>query len=287
MGTNLLLLDSYKNMEDLIAYAFSLSKRSARSLKIVYVFDFNWMRQSFMIGASGPTDPALVAVEKNAGKEFDVAEAKIREVVADYLGKHKTDVPYQLKITEVNRIDVVEEELDLSSDLILLISNYQSYSESSGGLVGYPNLIENVNCPVFVIPENVRHAVVQEVVFATDFHQEDFVLLNHLNRLFNDTKEIRYTILHNEKDFGFEENLRWSGFKNLVKEKVKIKNLVFCLKSQKDIVEAIEEFSQETDPDLLVLLKEKRGFFEEVFSSSDTRNVLMHFQKPVLVYHQN
>lgn len=287
MKTNLLLLDSYKNIDDLIAYAFSFSNRSKRSLKIVYVFDFEWMRQSFMVGSSGPIDPALVAVEKNAEKEFEVAESKIREVANDYMKKHAVQIPFELKITEINRVDVVEEELDRSSDLILLISNHQSYSDATGGLVGYPNLIENVSCPVFVIPENSRHAVLKEVVFATDFHQEDLENIKHLMELLQYSESTRYTILHNDKDFGFEEKLKWLGFREWIKKEVKSENLAFSLKTQKDIVSAIEELSQETDPDLLVLLKEKRGFFEEVFSSSDTRSVLTHFHKPVLVYHQS
>ncbi|MBW6534818.1 MAG: universal stress protein [Mariniphaga sp.] len=286
MKTNLLLLDSYKNIEDLIAYAFSFSNRSKRSLKIVYVFDFEWMRQSFMVGSTGSVDPALVAVEKDAEKEFDVAESKIREVAGDYKKKHAVKVPFDLKITEVNRIDVVEEELDRSSDLILLISNYQSYSEATGGLVGYPNLIENVSCPVYVIPENTRYAVLKEVVYATDFHQEDSEIINKLIELLKHSKGARCTILHNEKEFGFEEKLKWLGFREWIKTEVN-GNLAFSLKTQKDIVSAIEELSQETDPDLLVLLKEKRGFFEEIFSSSDTRSVLTHFHKPVLVFHQD
>ncbi|WP_372950609.1 universal stress protein [Mariniphaga sp.] len=287
MKTNLLLLDSYKNMEDLIAYAFSFSNRSKRSLKIVYVFDFDWMRQSFMVGSSGPADPALVAVEKNAEKEFEVAETKIREVADDYIKKHTVKVPFELKITEINRVDVVEEELDRSSDLILLISNHQSYSEATGGLVGYPNLIENVSCPVYVIPENSRHSVLKEVLFATDFHQEDLKNIKHLVELLKYSEGTRITILHNEKDFGFDEKLKWLGFREWIQQEVEHENLVFSLKSQKDIISAIEELSNETDPDLLVLLKEKRGFFEEIFSSSDTRNVLTHFHKPVLVYHQD
>lgn len=287
MKTNLLLLDSYKNMEDLIAYAFSLSNQSGRSLKIVYVFDFEWMRQSFMVGSSGPVDPALVAVEKNAEKEFEVAEAKIREVAENYMKNHAVNISFNLKITEINRIDVVEEELDMSSDLMLLISNHQSYSDATGGLVGYPNLIENVSCPVFVIPENTREAVIKEVVFATDVHQEDQELLNHLAQLFQHAEGVRFTILHNEKEFGFEEKLKWMGFREWIKGEVEIGNLVFRLKTEKDIVLAIEELAKETDPDLLVLLKEKKGFFEEVFSSSETRSVLTRFQKPVLVYHQN
>lgn len=286
MKTNLLLLDSYKDIDDLIAYAFSLSNRSKRHLKIVYVFDFDWMRQSFVVGSAGPVDPALVAVEKNAKKEFIVAEAKIKEVAADYMKKHAVKIPFEIHITEMNRIDVVQNELDRTSDLILLISNHQSYSEASGGLMGYPNLIEYVSCPVFVIPEKSRHAVVKKIVYATNFNFADIEALKHLSTLFENSAGIDFSILHNTKEYGFDEKLKWFGFRELIKQEIKIETLSFSLKTGKDIVQAIEEFEKEADPDLLVLLKEKRGFFEEMFASDETKSVLTHFHKPVLVYHE-
>jgi hypothetical protein len=245
------------------------------------------MRRSFMLGSAGPLDPAIIAVEKNAKKDFKVAEAKMREVAADYIKKHPVKIPFEIHVTEQNRIDVVQSEMDRTSDLMLLIPNHQSYTEASGGLVGYPNLIEHVTCPVFVIPENSRHAVLKKVVYATDFHPDDIPSIKHLFGLIGKPTDTELTILHNEKEYGFDEKLRWMGFREVLKEETGAKNLQFCLKSQKDMVSAIEEFAGESDPDLLVILREKKGFFEEVFMSSETKNVLTHFHKPVLVYHEN
>ena len=287
MKTNLLLLDSYKNIEDLIAFAFSFSNQTNRHLKIVYVFDFDWMRQTFLVGSAGPVDPALVAVEKNAKKEFNVAEAKIRDVAAGYLKKHTVKIPFEINITEQNRIDVVQDELESSTDLILLISNHQSYSEASGGLVGYPNLIEHVTCPVFVVPEKTRHAVMRKIVYASDFHPNDIEAIKHVLGLIGKADDTEITILHNEKDYTFDNSLKWAGFKTLVQEQTDAENLGFSLKTKKDFVNAVRDFDEENNPDLLVILKEKRGFFEEIFTSSDTRSVLTHFDKPVLVYHEN
>jgi hypothetical protein len=287
MKTNLLILDSYKNIDDLIAFAFSFSNKTKRHLKIVYVFDFEWMRQTFMVGSAGPVDPALVVAERNAKKEFHVAETKIREVAGSYIKKHSLKIPFEIHITEQNRIGIVEEEMDRTSDLILLISNHQSYSEASGGLVGYPNLIEHVNCPVFVIPENIRQALIKDVVYATDFHPDDLKSIKHLLRLLDNWEDMELTVLHNEKDFEFREKLQWLGFRELIKEETKAKNLHFSLKNQNNTISAFEEFVAEKDPGLMVILKEKKGFFEEIFTSNETKSVLTHFNKPVLVYHEN
>jgi len=286
MRTNLLLLDSYKNIEDLIAYAFSFSNLSKRSLKIIYVFDFAWMRQTFMVGSVGPVDPKLLSVEKHAKKEFDIAEAKIREVAAEYIKEHSIDVPFEIHISEINRIDLVNDEIDKAPDLMLLLSNHQTYSEASGGLMGYPNLVEHILCPVFVIPEDITSYDINNVVYATDYHPEDINSIKHLFGLFQNSGRVNITLLHNEKHFDFEEKLKWIGFKELMKKETGIDNLDFILSSKKDTVNAIHEYTEKKDIDLLVILKERKGFFEDIFSSSETKSVLTHFNKPVLVYHE-
>jgi len=286
MGTNLLLLDSYKNIEDLIAYSFSFSNKTKRSLKIIYVFDFEWMRHSFMIGSVGPVDPKLVSVEKNAKKEFNVAEAKIREVAAEYMKENSVNVPFEIHVSELNRIDLVQEEAESISDLMLLISNHQSYSEASGGLLGYPNLVEHVDSPVLVIPENIKQSVMNKVVYATGYHPEDIDSLKHLSGLMENYENAGINVLHNEKDLDFLVKLKWRGFMEIVREEVGGEDIEFSLRKKKDILSAIEEYAEEKDPDLLVILKEKRGFFEEIFTGSETKSVLTHFHKPVLVYHE-
>jgi hypothetical protein len=287
MGTNLLLLDSYKNIKGLIDYAFAISNLSGRKLKIVYVFDFDWMKQTFMIGAVGAVDPQLVPIEKNAKKEYEVAEAKIREIAAEYLREHSVKIPFEIQISELNRIGLVQDEVDKDPGLMLLLSNYQTYSEASGGMVGYPNLIEHVDCPAMVIPEKTEVTEIKNVVYASDYHPEDITSLKHLSALLKNSDDLNITILHNEKHLDFGDKLKWAGFREVMSKETGIENLEFCLKSEKDMISAIMEYSNEKDIDLLVILKEKKGFFEDIFSSSETKSVLTQFHKPVLVYQEN
>lgn len=287
MGTNLLLLDSYKNIKGLIDYAFSFSNLSGRNLKIVYVFDFDWMRQTFMVGAVGPVDPQLISIEKNAKKEYEVAEAKIREIAAEYIKEHSVKIPFEIHISELNRIGLVQDEVEKNPDVMLLLSNYQTYSEASGGMVGYPNLIEHVDCPAIVIPEETGITEIKNVVYASDYHPEDINSLKHLFTLLKSSDNLNITILHNEKHLDFGDKLKWAGFREVMSKETGIENMEFCLKSKKDMVSAIMEYSKEKDINLLVILKEKKGFFEDIFSSSETKSVLTQFHKPVLVYQES
>ncbi|HKL31563.1 MAG TPA: universal stress protein [Tangfeifania sp.] len=286
MKTNLLILDTYNNVEDFLAYAFSFSKYTKRKLEIKYVFDFNWMVESYNVGPGGPVDPALVAAEKNVQNEFEVAEKKLNDLVGDYLKKHPAEVPYNISVSAINRIDVVQEQFEKNPDMMLLISNQQSYSEASGGLIGYPNLIEHVKCPVLVIPQNTPQFVMQNVVYATDYHQEDIESLTHLSSLHDQPESMKVTFLHNQEEIDFTEKLKWAGFQKLVSDESAINNPGFELMSKKETLEAIEEFVDKKAPDLLIILKEKRGFFKQIFSSGETKGVLTHLNIPVLVYHE-
>lgn len=62
MKTNLLLLDTLKNMENLIHSGFSLSSQLERKLKIVYVLEFAWLGRDEFVGSTAPDIDVSVRV---------------------------------------------------------------------------------------------------------------------------------------------------------------------------------------------------------------------------------
>jgi hypothetical protein len=287
MKVNLLLLDSYRNMNSLIAYAFSLSHRSCSHLKIAYVYDEEWIRQYYTAGAATMADVGLPDFQTDVFNDFSEAENKIRAVVSEYLKKHSVDVPFDIVTSEYNRIGLIKEEAaKKDTDLVLLIGNVEPYSPNMGGAFAYPDLVSQVDCPVFVIPENMQYAVIKNIVYLTDFHPEDLSALKHLADLFH-APDMKISLLHNEKDFGFEEKLKWMGFVELAKQVTGIDSIVPVLKEEKRVRNALQEFIEISEVDLIGILKEKKGFFEEIFKTSETKNVVKHFKLPLMVYHEN
>ncbi len=285
MKTNLLLLDSYNNMESLIDYAFSFSRITNRQLKIYYVFDFEWMRQSYTVGSASVADPVLVNVQYNARREFEDAERKIKAAADKCVRQHSENVPFEIKVSDKNRVDLMIHETDRNPDLLLLMSNKQSYAEASGGAMGYPNLIFHLECPVFIIPDNASYKRIRNIVYATNLHQEDFGALKHLSELLQ-SSEVNISVLHNEADVEFGEKPKWKDFLERLKETTGSDSLTPVLMHEKKVTDAVEDYISKHDVDLLVVLKEKKGFFKELFSTSHTKHVLTHIDKPVLVYHQ-
>jgi hypothetical protein len=287
MKVNLLLLDSYRNMESLISYAFSFSHHSSRHLKIAYVYDVEWIRQYYTAGAATMADVGLPDFEADVMKDFSEAEIRIRDICSDYLKKHSLEVPFDIITTEISRIDLIREEAaKKDSDLVLLIGNMEHYSQNLGGALAYPDLISQVKYPVFIIPENIQYSVIKSIVYLTDFHPEDIDAIRHISDLLP-APDMQLSLLHSEKDFGFEEKLKWIGFVELAKQVTGINSIVPVLKKGKKVREALQEFIEPNEVDLISILKENKGFFEEIFKPSETKNILKHFGLPLLVYHEN
>ncbi|MGQ8335993.1 universal stress protein [Sunxiuqinia sp. A32] len=287
MKTNLLLLDSLRNVETLIYSGFSLSNQLNRKLRIVYIYDFNWISSGEFVGAVAPTiDAKYLSLEKEIKKDFEIAESKIKEITTEYFASNPINVPFEVEVAEVSRLDYMKKYLHDEKDVILLMSNYNSYADTSSGQVKYPNIIDVVGCPVLVLPDDYKIHDFNKIVYASALHEEDLMAMRHLSGLFAKAKGKVLTVFHNEKLVDFEEELKWRGFQSVVQNTVNTFTYTFNLTHEKDAREGLDTIVEKEDPDLIVLLKEKKGFFKEVFSSSETRYAVTHFDKPVLVYHE-
>lgn len=292
MKTTILILDALKNMEDLIGTAFSLSTQLGRKLKIFYVLDLNWTNAGWaaggeFVGAAAPNiDSTVRMAETEIRRNYEIASDEIRNFTAKYLEQNLQTIPFEIEISEISRLHLVEKVVEEEGDVLLMMSNYNNYSEFSSGAVNFPNAIDKAPCPVLLIPDNIRTVSVNNWVYATSFHPEDLAAIAHLSELFGRNSGKKLTVFHNSKDDEFDIRMKWSGFQDEVRKVAHGFDLNFELAYEKDVREGLKKFVDTNDPDLIVVLKEKKGFFESIFSRSETHYVVTHFDKPVLVYHE-
>ncbi|HKJ42622.1 MAG TPA: hypothetical protein VKA27_11050 [Sunxiuqinia sp.] len=289
MKTNLLLLDTLKNLDNLIYSGFSFSNELKRKLKIAYVYDFSWLASGeYMgLGATAPNiDASIHGAEREFRQDFDIAEAEIKKAVTDYLKDHPQNVPYEIKIVEISKVTLVEDVMKEEEDLLVMMSNYNSYSRFMPGTINYPDVIDDFPCPVLIIPDDVQNIAFNKCLYATAFHPEDLTALDHFVHLFDGTDGEEIIVFHNEKAESFEGQMKWNGFEAVVRDRVQNVKLKFKITHEKDVRHGLKNMIEKEDPDIVVLLKEQRGFFEELFSGSDTHFAVTHFNKPILVYHE-
>lgn len=287
MKTNVLMLDTLKGMKNLIFSAFSLSNQQRRKLKVVYIEDFNWVSSANYLGVTPASLGAGMEVaEAQTQSDFKKAASEIRRIIFDYLSLHTQHVPYSYEVREYNRLEYIEELLVDDPNIVLLMSNYNSVSGGPGGVVNYPNILDKVECPVMVIPDDQPYLSFNRLLYATALHREDVDALQHMVELFAADSYPKLHVFHHYKADDFEHYLEWLGFQALIEDAVPQLTPEFHLAKEKDVNSALGEFIVGHDFDLIAALKERKGFFEDLFGSSHTHELIRHFNKPVLVYHE-
>jgi nucleotide-binding universal stress UspA family protein len=147
------------------------------------------------------------------------------------------------------------------------------------------HVFKEIKCPVIAIPSDFEFENPHEVLFPTDLE------VNYKDTQLNLLKEI--AISHNSRvnamhvETGYE--LTEMQISNKLELESMFKNVSFLfheLKS-KSVAEAINEFQIKAKINLLVMINNKRSFFENLFFQSKLKQIGFHLNIPFLVIPSN
>ena len=149
-------------------------------------------------------------------------------------------------------------------------------------------IVKLAKCPVWIIPSNLPFKHFQKIVYATDYQEADVHNLKKLISLFSGFSP-QIIALHITDSLEFEERVLRKGFKDTLEKETDFEKLsIRLLKDKNDHPEdSIDEFAKEINADLIVLLKENRGFFERIFKPSSTQRMLNKTNLPVLIFQED
>jgi len=147
----------------------------------------------------------------------------------------------------------------------------------------YRNVIENCKSPVWIIDPGVVFRPFKKIVYATDYHPEDLTALQQLlklARIFN----ARVDILHIGNEKAADKKINGTTFQQALKTLGGNQHFNFKRLESGGVSSAIVRYAEEQQADLLVMLKENKGFFEQLFSSSSTEKVRRKSRLPLMIF---
>lgn len=281
MKTLLAILTNPAISDKFIRYTINMSVDLGYNLHIMYV-----QNPAFYTISSGTatTTPHPVAHDldvKMLEADRENALKSIKEKVAGFKDGLKS-----------KSIDVSAEAGTMSIVVNQLVSNNKAHmlvtegDEDGEFFMSELDVISKANCPGWVIPSGMTYKPYKKIIYATDYKEADITTLKKLIALTeNFSPEI--TALHITDSKDFEEKTMQKGFKDMVtKETSYDKILVKTEKEDKSFEETINDTAINTNADLIVFLKENKGFIEKIFTSSSTKKVIKNAKLPVLVYHE-
>lgn len=147
-------------------------------------------------------------------------------------------------------------------------------------------VLNYATCPVMAIPENVSFTPFNQVVFAADLKDHSDDKLNKL-KTFVEYFNVKLNIIHvlkKKNELDVPDTLLKSN------ELEKLKELFQSEIFEVEIDEAIDsemlvmEKVKEKSADLVITIKEEKGFFQRLFQESFSNNIAMHIRHiPLLV----
>ncbi|MGE0636854.1 MAG: universal stress protein [Bacteroidia bacterium] len=144
---------------------------------------------------------------------------------------------------------------------------------------------KSISCPLLMVPAKTEYKKLQQIVFAADYkHIEKQETLQMLVSIAQ-TNDAEVTVL-NVLDKGKITDVN-QGYEGL-----KIDHLFSGVKHAYSFIEnddkamGIDEYLHTNNPDLLVMLERKTGFFKSIFHRSITKQMAFHTHVPMLVLHE-
>jgi nucleotide-binding universal stress UspA family protein len=280
MDTLLALVKEPDDAKELVKFAINLASDLSLNLKLLYVQD----PANYPFGGPGMTGEASVRIEINMENLIRDAEQKLTKLMEEYGDKN---VSVEIS-TETGIIKPIIEKLLADKRINMLIQESIDRDGFWTQNSTYMDIARNVKCPVWIIPEKSEYRSFREIIYATDYQEED---LSTLQKLIGLTQQFspNITALHITQNMDFEVRIKKAGFQEMVYmktgyDRVRVESLME--RSGDDIGQMIKQYAGQIHADLIVVLKENRPFIERLFTSSVTRQINQKAEIPVLIFHE-
>jgi nucleotide-binding universal stress UspA family protein len=286
MNTLLALVNNPAESEDFIRYAGLMAADMGYNLQLVYVL--NPAGYTLTTGTAAATaHPAGTEIDVTRIREEErIATAAIREKLEKIPREALSGISVNVG-SEAGAMDmVVDKYLEQNRADAIVVENQQE--EGSWILDTNTQLIMNANCPGWLIPRGAVYKSPQRIVYATDFNDKDPEGIRKLIE-FTGAFSPRITALHvMDKDDQEEKEKLYELRQKITTGPADGNVEVASLKDEQDkgLAESLNEFANNEDAQLIVLLKENRSFFERIFKSGPAKKVIKKARLPLLVFHE-
>ncbi len=283
-------------MKDLLVYVHSPARAQlymtyaayiARDLGLSVRYLFVHTPSNFPLGMPGSLSAAAVISQKDIDREIDRIKHHF-ELQIEKLNASDPDLPlleYKIEIgfpAEILRAYCRSDMVDT----IMLSSSKEhiSFGDDADNI----EIIRKVTCPVWIVPEGITYKPFSEILYATDYHKEDIPNLKMLAK-FASRFPASITAVHISSSTGFEEKVKGEGFEAMLKKETgynMISLKVLQETSGEPLVDELHDFALMMDADLIVLLRENRGFMDRLMHGSRSERIARKTRLPVLIYNE-
>ncbi|GAB3821541.1 hypothetical protein GCM10028895_23900 [Pontibacter rugosus] len=174
---------------------------------------------------------------------------------------------------------------DYAVDMVLMETCILHQEEEQADPDNAAAIMELVSCPVMVVPCTAPFKKLENLVFATDFtDQEDHVLQQIVN--FAAQAAANLTLV---QIYAKAERQQLSTYKAAmlaIEKKLQGKNVTLRLLEEEDTLEGISDFAERSAASMLILATQDNYLMQRLFSSNYIKTMAYHTRYPILTFRQ-
>lgn len=233
-------------------------------------------------GMSGAMADYTVEAMKKATKD---AEEKFETLGSDLRSEHPEWPVMEHKVKSGSFTAALTEEAEMADISLLMLTG----EDQSNRLAWFLSetitpVIHASSVPVIIVPRRYPYRPVKKILYATDYNEEDIQSLRSLAVLAR-AFDAAITAVHITSSESFRERIEKEGFSKLVSDKVGFPVVSIESMPGKDVATGLREFASGIDADMIAMLKENRGFWEDMLFRSETEKMIFLADRPVMVFH--
>ncbi|MEQ5792444.1 universal stress protein [Muricauda sp. NFXS6] len=275
MRTILCATDCSKNSEAALKMANALSKKLESRLLVLHVFDLN-------VALLTPLSITYAKMEKEA---FEENRKKLVDFYKEHLGELKNSTKLRLIVKENAIINDAIIDAVTEFDASMVIMGTKGRSALKDMIIGSncKVMINKSPCPFLMIPPTADKFSIARITYASDFEETDIHAIDWLVKSMARPYQAFVKIVHvNTLDWEKgEEQMQW--FQKILLQKVKYEKLGFELIHSDNVSDALTQYAERGEMDVLVMLERNRKSIASSFVHKDfVKQMMSKTQLPLL-----
>ncbi|NGP75961.1 universal stress protein [Balneolaceae bacterium YR4-1] len=144
------------------------------------------------------------------------------------------------------------------------------------------SIINRSSIPVLAIPSSSKFDDFNHITFTTDYHEGDLEAMKQtvtFAKLFD--SEIK--VMHVAEEESLLSDIKFRGFRELVKEDVDYDKISFVIKYDYDFFPVMADYLIDNPETLLIMVRHKKTFWEKLVERDHSKEMAFYSRVPLLV----
>ena len=283
MNTLLILIKQPGSAEKFLRYAMGFGADMKMNLRVMYVED----PVHYPAGSTEMTGAVAARMQEELETRVKLGKQQLESTVSALMPDEPALGSIQVDAVAGSENEIIGEMVNEGSIQMVMIRNLDIHFWFRDSRV--KTIARNVKCPVWVIPKQAEYSPFSQVLYTTDYNEEDISTLNRLIELMH-AQNPEITALHVTDDVDFELRIKHAGFQKILEEKThyaRIKAKALVSQKSGDAMELVNSYANRIQADLVVVLQENLSFLERLFGHDQATRVLEEANRPVLLFHES